>query len=31
MISGSDTLDYTRATPCPKIPPLVAVNVYGDS
>jgi hypothetical protein len=24
----SETLDDTRATPCPKMPPLEAVNAY---
>jgi hypothetical protein len=28
---GSDTLDDTRATPCPKMPPSEAVNAYGVS
>jgi hypothetical protein len=28
---GSDTLDDTRATSCPKMPPLEVVNAYGVS
>jgi hypothetical protein len=30
-MSGSNTLDDTRATPCRKMPPLVVVNAYGAS
>jgi hypothetical protein len=28
---GSDTLDDTRETPCPKMPPSEVVNTYGVS
>jgi hypothetical protein len=28
---GSDTLNGTHVTPCPKMPPSTAVNAYGGS
>jgi hypothetical protein len=31
MISGSDTLDYTQVTPCPRVLPSAVASAYDAS